>query len=542
MPLNQLKNIRIDFSLFDENSKPKAKLPVFIQYYEVAKNQWISIYVATLVKGSLSIEETTKSRAKALVSFFNILKDNQIPELRIVAQENLYALEKFQVLTSMYAFHYDEKESLLHFDFGTAYLLNEEFLKTQAGFKDFIVVTSPYSFANQRQNEKEITRLDNALKKCTGEQDGLSDAFAKANKKISEQEVANDKLAKDFEEVTNQKAELNNRYSSLEADFKKLQKEASDCKKAIEKADADLVKEKSSKGKLAGQILDLKNQITSCKNSFKEAQKKIKRLTPYETKFHNLKTEFDELTATYNHANKEADKHASQYKELQEAYDNLAKEKEDFEEKLDICSSEKEQCYVSRASLNEKTTRLAADLSEVRKGVIQKESQITTLNAKIDELSRGVEFETRPMPVSGVYTNIVNEIQMAETLNNSNFRLSNIRLKIKTLVNRDKDGVNMQFLNHETAKEVNGNAISEVVMDIESVSNSVSESTNLPSLIGFTETAVRRMLSNLGLRLNPVYQKTTGEIPAGESFKQSPSVNSEIENNQLITVIFSKNG
>ena len=73
MPLSKLKNIRIDFSLFDENSKPKAKLPIFIQYYEVAKNEWISIYVATIEKGVLSIEETTKSRAKALMSFFKIL-------------------------------------------------------------------------------------------------------------------------------------------------------------------------------------------------------------------------------------------------------------------------------------------------------------------------------------------------------------------------------------------------------------------------------------------------------------------------------------
>jgi hypothetical protein len=183
---------------------------------------------------------------------------------------------------------------------------------------------------------------------------------------------------------------------------------------------------------------------------------------------------------------------------------------------------------------------LEENWSKVQKDISKKEDKINELNSKIDALSKDVDFDMRPIPVSGVYTNIVDEIQIAETLNNSNFKLTNIQLKIKTLVNRDKQGINLQFLNHKTAKDVNGNAISEVVMDIESNPREVFKPGNLPNLVGFTETAVRRVLNNLDLRLNPVYQQNAN-VPFGESFKQSPALNSDIQNDQLITVIFSKN-
>jgi predicted nuclease with TOPRIM domain len=541
MPLSQLKNIKVTFSLYGENSRRKAKLPIYIQYYEVSKNEWVSIYVATIEKGILSIEETTKSRAKALMAFFKIIKDNQIPELRIIAQKNLYSLEKKEVLTAMYAFYFEEENSLLHFDFGTAYLLNEELLKNEKGFRDFIVVTSPYSFANQKQNEKEIQRLESSLKTCLANQDKLKEDLGESQIQLKGKEEQYNDLLNKFEEVKKQNESVLKEYSILQENFESLQKEVNDCETAKEKIQSDLTKEQKENEKLNNKIAELNKKIKSTDNNLKEAKKEIKRLTPFENKYLDLKKDFDVLNETYKSNIKELEDCSKLNKELKDNYDSLLIEKQDYQEKLEICNSEKKQCEEERIKLNEKIEILEGNLSKIEKDLSLKEDKIIELTSKIDELTKDIEFDMRPMPVSGVYTNIVNEIQLAETLNKSNFKLANIQLKLKTLVNRDKEGVNLQFLNHETAKDVNGNSISEVVMDIESSPNRVTELAKLPNLIGFTETAVRRILSNLGLRLNPVYQKTEINIPSGESFKQSPVLNSDIDNNQLITVIFSKN-
>jgi beta-lactam-binding protein with PASTA domain len=61
----------------------------------------------------------------------------------------------------------------------------------------------------------------------------------------------------------------------------------------------------------------------------------------------------------------------------------------------------------------------------------------------------------------------------------------------------------------------------------------------MPDVIGLTETAVRRILKSIDLRLNPVYQSNPNVVN-GDSFKQSPTPGTDIQANQLITVIFSK--
>ncbi|AUC76453.1 PASTA domain-containing protein [Olleya sp. Bg11-27] len=534
MPLSKLKNIRIDFSLFDEKNKPKAKLPIFIQYYEVTTNAWISIYVDTITKGVLSIEETTKSRAKALLSFFNILKNNQIPELRIIAQKDLYNLEKFQVLTSLYAFTFDEEQSVLHFDFGTAYLLQEDLLKEQQGFKDFIVVTSPYSFAYQNQ------LLDTSLQQCITNTKTLEGQLDKSKTQLTAKQKQYTEVTNTLKTATKTHTDLSKAHSDLEANFKSLANDANDCQEEKEALHAALHEVQQELEVLHQKNVKLQTQNESLTTSLNDAKQDIERLAPFEEKYQASQKEYDALNGNYTESIQALEHCAKGYTALQDAYALLQKEQHNYLEQLEICSAEKAQSEKERLEANATIIALDTKYNTAVEDLSLKNTEIKQLQLKIDALSKDVAFDLRPMPVSGVYTNIVNEIQLADSLNNSDYKLSNIQLKIKSLVNRDQDGVNLQFLNHETAKEINGNSISEVILDIESAPREVNKSGTLPNLIGFTETAIRRILNNLGLRLNPVYQKNKN-VPSGESFKQSPTLNSNIQNNQLITVIFSKN-
>lgn len=145
-----------------------------------------------------------------------------------------------------------------------------------------------------------------------------------------------------------------------------------------------------------------------------------------------------------------------------------------------------------------------------------------------------------PLPINELYSNIVSEIETAtESSGSSTFKLSNISLKLKAMVQRDGDTVSATLLDPDSSENVNGNAISELVFDITSNQTTEAASLTMPDVSGLTETAVRRVLKSFNLRLNPVYENRLS-IVNGDSFKQSPAEGESIQPNQLVTVIFSK--
>ncbi|WP_300662575.1 PASTA domain-containing protein [Fluviicola sp.] len=145
-----------------------------------------------------------------------------------------------------------------------------------------------------------------------------------------------------------------------------------------------------------------------------------------------------------------------------------------------------------------------------------------------------------PLPINQLYSNLVSEIETAtNTSESSTFKLSNISLKLKAMIQRDGDTVSATLLDSDSSENVNGNAISELVFDITSNQTSEAASLTMPDVSGLTETAVRRVLKSFNLRLNPVYQNNL-TVVNGDSFKQSPAEGETIQPNQLVTVIFSK--
>lgn len=145
-----------------------------------------------------------------------------------------------------------------------------------------------------------------------------------------------------------------------------------------------------------------------------------------------------------------------------------------------------------------------------------------------------------PVPINELYTNIVSEIATAsDTGIDSPYKLSNISLKLKALIHDDGGSISATLLDLENSGTVNEGAISELFFDITPVDNRQNTSAVIPDCIGLTETAVRRILKNAGLRLNPVYQKKE-TIVNGDSFKQSPLKGTAVQPNQIVTVIFSK--
>lgn len=168
------------------------------------------------------------------------------------------------------------------------------------------------------------------------------------------------------------------------------------------------------------------------------------------------------------------------------------------------------------------------------------ETTIAELQRQVDELSRQINFDDRPVAVNTLYSNLVRELDIsAQNNQDSDYKLANISLKLKALISTDEDGVNAQLFGLSNMNLLNGNAISELTFDIEQTQKPARVTDTIPNLLGLTETAVRRILSSLGLRLNPVFQNNR-KVVNGDSFKQSPAEGSPIVQEEPVTVIFSK--
>lgn len=185
-----------------------------------------------------------------------------------------------------------------------------------------------------------------------------------------------------------------------------------------------------------------------------------------------------------------------------------------------------EQCTLERTQLN-----------TIRE---QLEKTVLELQQQIEELNRELNTQEPPIPVNTLYTNLVREIELSTEQNRgANFKLANISLKLKTLLTSDENGINAQLFGLNEMEKINGAAVSEIVFDIAPSTTPASQTGTMPNLLGLTETATRKILDSLGLRLNPVFQNNP-RVVNGDSFKQTPAQGTTYNTNDFVTVIFSK--
>ena len=185
---------------------------------------------------------------------------------------------------------------------------------------------------------------------------------------------------------------------------------------------------------------------------------------------------------------------------------------------------------------------LEGQLTSLKNDLLDQELQIQKLQDTIAALS----VEENPtegnqlIPINSLYSNILGQV---ETVNKSTetsaFKLSNLSLKLKAIIQKDGDNLSASLLDPSLSDTINGNSISELSFEITPTQNQNPATAKMPDLSGLTETAVRRVLQSIGLRLNPVYQQNFNVVH-GSAFKQTPEPGTTIQPNQLVTVIFSK--
>lgn len=563
MPISTTKTIQFEFKLFDSQNKPIDKMEVIIQYYNVMDQLWVNAYSSVINKGVMLSEQAATSKVKTIISFLDILKSNHIPGVRLVPSKPIYGLKKQEVLASLQDFNFDEKKASLVFNFGTAYLLEKEYLPKQDLFKDFILVANSLNLATSQKNEATIANLQadltklEILQKSRPKETGTTQLTdVKVIKQIStlEDKVKSaaglqSTLQKSIEEKEALIVKLNAQIKSTSTSntsFEKENVQFSNDIKSLTAANKEILNSqkvltetlKQKEDDLKVFDLQIKAQLKQVAALEKEKAANMQGMATLETNFANQKKVSGVLEETIKRINIEN-------KDLTKSLEKLKADNLVFQENIKQLNQDKAFSIASfQKSLNQKDELLVNKEKELKESIARNAAlfaQKEQLQKQVDELGKNIDFENRPISIDNVYKNVVRDFDTASKNNTGSYQISNLSLKLKTIVGNDANGLNVQFLSKENLAKINAGALSELIMDLSPAPKPDQSGTgNLPNLIGFTETAVRRILQNYGLRLNPVYQNNPA-IVNGDSFKQSPAPKSETTPNQIITVIFSKN-
>ena len=148
------------------------------------------------------------------------------------------------------------------------------------------------------------------------------------------------------------------------------------------------------------------------------------------------------------------------------------------------------QITTLNTTVQTKTAEVTALTSQVQTHL----ATIQTLQARIAALESSQSGQ-RTQEANKVYTNVVSEIAKAtESLNNSNYKLSNMALDLKVLVKNDEDGLKLQLVDDTLAETISGDSLSNIRIEVKAneLGNSNTVVNPLPSIIGLTESQARK--------------------------------------------------
>lgn len=487
----ELDFIQFQGQLFDSKNTPVSEFKIAIQFYNANIYDWITLTTSVIQEGKfnhkIEIPDRISTTNQTIRIVREVLQEGGVPSFRIVKIDEEQELT--EVIASNFNIVIQKEKAFILIDFGINWLL-DEVLKTNV--KTHIISGTPLpifnlisKISNLEIHNKTLGREIIALQKNVDNYEVIQEEFIT---EITE-------LKKQIEEKEILLRELNVSVNELNS---KLQEEIENKKTLID-------------------------AITASEGQNLEFQNRIKEL--------ELKSEESEI---------------------------LQKKIEELESQLQIQQKENEELIAEREAFLLSVSKLHTDIRDYKNLLVAKDTDIerkqiviTNLEQEIQKLSKELEelkaFHQTDQPnklsASKVYGSIVNDVIKAdEELINSKFKLANVSLNLKTTVEKGPEGTVLGLLDFETAKVINGAAISDISIDIVPNQNSTTTiGEKMPNILGLTETATRKKLSEYGLKLDAIYHPTNDEnLIEGQSFKQSPAPNTTIVEGQEVVVIFAK--
>lgn len=178
------------------------------------------------------------------------------------------------------------------------------------------------------------------------------------------------------------------------------------------------------------------------------------------------------------------------------------------------------------------------------------QDELTATRAELEAVRAVADAATtKSSSVTDVYQQIIEGVNTAsktttESLDSA-YTLGNVSLNIKTFVKEEQDGLKLQLVDAANAGKVTDGVVSDLTIDVVSKDPSAGsaatpEALVAPKVLGLTETATRKRLTQFGLRLKTIYQASSQQI-AGQAFRQMPEAGADLKPGDTVTVLFAKN-
>ncbi|WP_298426299.1 PASTA domain-containing protein [uncultured Kordia sp.] len=500
-----IKYIQFGHSLLDASNTAVKNVSVIVQFYNVNVKSWMSLTDSlTLTKGKLAHQLTIPSRISTKDQTIRIvrevLKSGGTPSFRIIKDSKESRIP--EVIASNFKTTISGEDKLV-IDFGKSWLLKKESYVTK---EDHVVIAS----------EVPMFELANSIKEIAAQKDEATAQIAGLNTTIASLSNDRETLSNELATVRNDITIRDQEVSSLNANMQTLQ--------------ANLANEKL-------QIETLQANQTTLETQLAAQREQIEAMEAVNVNGSNFEVLYNDLQQEVVSINIDKNSLQQQVVDITIERDNLNQEKTAF--------------LTSISQLQNEVKQEKALVTVKNKELQNKELLIKTLKKDKEVLQRELEevkdFTVTAHPnklsASKVYGSIVKDVIKAdEELGNSKYKLANVSLNLKTTVEKGPEGTVFGLLDYESAKDVNSAAISDISIDIvPTATTTINEGQKMPNILGLTETAVRKVLTNNGLKLDAIYHSTKDtNLIAGQSFKQSPAPKERVEEGQEVIVIFAK--
>lgn len=556
-----LKAYTLDIEFLDIENKTWRKLVTRIETKKGLLSHTYEIPVR-LAKEELITRLVRDCMSEGSLPMFRIVKSNQ---------------KKTLIISEAPAIFFDEDNLQIAIDFQKLWLLDESlFIKKN----NSIIIASPiYLYGFQKDFlilEEENRKLNTLTKQQETDLKKLNEKHDSQLKKLHEhlneheetESLLKQSLDNSLNEIADLKEQLNNAHKDdTSPEVKLLIKTLEDKTNEIE----SLLKKLNNQNE---KLIDLQEEIEILKSSevtkdeltirVKELEKLVANyeektaiiqynLTEKSQEIEMLKKEISILkndTSKTDKLKKVLLEKTNTIKDLQKTQNELIKEKQSIflevkKTKNDIQTQQNsiddlvEKVKISQQLVSEKNNEIAT----LTKNTAVKEIEISKLETKVTEIQSYVDAENpNKLDAKKVYSSIINDIAIADAeMDNSRFKMANISLNLKATVEKGPQGTLFGLVDFESAKDINAAAISDISIDIVPNTTSIKSKNTVPNIIGLTETAARKIITNYGLKLDVVYQPTDNpKFIEGQAIKQIPEVGSEIIQGQEVIVIFAK--
>ncbi len=222
-----------------------------------------------------------------------------------------------------------------------------------------------------------------------------------------------------------------------------------------------------------------------------------------------------------------------------------------------------------RDTYNAELFKLQSTEAALRLKITQKDELLVTKNVSITgknkriaelekKLSERIESETKLRKKNEIFTSETNrktsindiasgvgaEIDAANKKLRSNkqpYRFGKIELNLRGTISKDGKTITpVNFLDLSNMGAVA--ALPGMTMELlpETEKPEVTTSVKVPDVTGLTETVVRRLLNEVGLRIEVVTKSVASEarIPIGQSIQQSPKAGTDLPRSNTVLVVF----